>query len=120
MPDGDVMIRECLSTEDFQQCIELERAVWRDDDIGIMPISLYMISKACNAPTLGAFDRSGQLVGFVHTMLALMGRHVVYHSHLAAVIEGLRHRDIGYRMKLKQREFAIEAGVPLIVWTFDP
>lgn len=120
MSDADVTIRECVSVEDFQQCIELERAVWRDDDIGIMPIRLYMISKACHAPTVGAFDRTGKLVGFVHTMLALMGRHVVYHSHLAAVIEGLRHKDIGFRMKLKQREFAIAAGVPLIVWTFDP
>ncbi|HKP13298.1 MAG TPA: hypothetical protein VJZ91_14355 [Blastocatellia bacterium] len=120
MSDADVTIRECVSVEDFQQCIELERAVWRDDDIGIMPIRLYMVSKACNAPTVGAFDAAGKLVGFVHTMLALKGRRVVYHSHLAAVIEGLRHKDIGYRMKLKQREFAIAAGVPLIVWTFDP
>lgn len=120
MSDADVTIRECVSVEDFQQCIELERAVWRDDDIGIMPIRLYLIAKACNAPTVGAFDQSGKLVGFVHTMLALMGRQVVYHSHLAAVIEGLRHKDIGYRMKLKQREFAIAAGIPLIIWTFDP
>jgi predicted GNAT superfamily acetyltransferase len=120
MSDADVTIRECVSVEDFQQCIELERAVWRDDDIGIMPIRLYMIAKACKAPTVGAFDQTGKLVGFVHTMLALMGRQVVYHSHLAAVIEGLRHKDIGYRMKLKQREFAIAAGIPLIIWTFDP
>ena len=120
MSDVDVTIRECVSVEDFQQCIELERAVWRDDDIGIMPIRLYMIAKACNAPTVGAFDPTGKLVGFVHTMLALMDHHAVYHSHLAAVIEGLRHKDIGYRMKLKQREFAMAAGIPLIVWTFDP
>lgn len=120
MPDADVVIRECVSVDDFQQCIELERAVWKDDDIGIMPIRLYMISKSCKAPTIGAFDPSGQLVGFVHTMLALIGRNVVYQSHLAAVIEGLRHKDIGYRMKLAQRDFAIQSGVPLIVWTFDP
>src|SRR5947208_7986487 len=120
MSDADVTIRECVSVEDFQQCIELERAVWNDDDIGIMPIRLYMISKACKAPTVGAFDHTGRLVGFVHTMLALMGRHTIYHSHLAAVVEGLRHKDIGYRMKLKQREFAIESGIPLIIWTFDP
>lgn len=120
MADGDVTIRECVSVDDFRQCIELERAVWNDDDIGIMPIRLYMISRACKAPTIGAFDPAGKLVGFVHTMLALMGRQVVYHSHLAAVIEGLRHKDIGYRMKLKQREFAINAGIPLIIWTFDP
>jgi predicted GNAT superfamily acetyltransferase len=120
MSDSDVTIRECVSIADFKQCIELERAVWKDDDIGIMPIRLYMISKACNAPTIGAFDQSDRLVGFVHTSLALVGRNVVYHSHLAAVLEGLRHKDIGARMKLAQRDRAIEAGIPLIIWTFDP
>jgi predicted GNAT superfamily acetyltransferase len=120
MSDSDITIRECVSIEDFNQCIELERAVWKDDDIDIMPIRLYMISKACKAPTIGAFDSSGGLVGFVHTMLALAGRNVVYHSHMAAVLEDMRHRDIGYRIKLFQRRMAIEAGVPLIIWTFDP
>jgi predicted GNAT superfamily acetyltransferase len=89
-----------------------------------MPIRLYMISKACNAPTIGAFEASGKaggkLVGFVHTMIALIDKHVVYHSHLAAVLESWRHKNIGYKMKLAQREHAIRAGVPLIMWTFDP
>jgi predicted GNAT superfamily acetyltransferase len=120
MSDPAIAIRECTSVEDFQQCIELERAVWKDDDIGIMPIRLYMISKACNAPTIGAFESSGRLVGFVHTMIAVMDRHVVYHSHLAAVVEDLRHQDIGFKMKLAQRQHAMKAGVPLIIWTFDP
>jgi predicted GNAT superfamily acetyltransferase len=120
MPDADITVRECVSVEDFNQCIELEREVWRDDDIDIMPIRLYMISKACNAPTIGAFDASNRLIGFVHTMLALMSGHVVYHSHMAAVREDLRHRDIGYRIKLAQRQAALEASIPLIIWTFDP
>jgi len=120
MPEPDVTIRECTTTEDFQQCIALEREVWKDNDLGIMPIRLYMISRACNAPTIGAFDAAGKLVGFVHTMLALVGRSVAYHSHLAAVRENLRHRDIGFSMKLAQRQAALDAGVPLVMWTFDP
>ena len=120
MAESEVTIRECVSVDDFKQCIELERSVWHDDDVGIMPIRLYMISKSCSAPTIGAFDAAGQLVGFVHTSLGLIGRHVIYHSHLAAVVEGLRHKDIGYRMKLAQRERALQAGIPLIIWTFDP
>ena len=124
MSGPEIVIRECSSIEDFQQCIELERTVWNDADIGIMPIRLYMISKACNAPTIGAFEASGtsagNLVGFVHTMIALIDKHVVYHSHLAAVLEGWRHKDIGYKIKLAQREHALNAGVPLIIWTFDP
>jgi predicted GNAT superfamily acetyltransferase len=124
MSATEIVIRECSSVEDFQQCIDLERTVWNDADIGIMPIRLYMISKACNAPTIGAFETSGtsggKLVGFVHTMIALIDEHVVYHSHLAAVLEDWRHQDIGYKMKLAQREHALKAGVPLIIWTFDP
>jgi|SRR5215831_4803594 len=120
MSEPGITIRECDSVDDFKQCIELERAVWRDDDIGIMPIRLYMISKTCNAPTIGAFDSTGKLVGFVHTMIALRDKQVIYHSHLAAVIEELRHKDIGFKMKLAQRDHALKAGVPLIIWTFDP
>jgi predicted GNAT superfamily acetyltransferase len=120
MSGDEIKIRECVSAEDFRQCIELERAVWRDDDIDIMPIRLYMISKNCNAPTIGAFTSSGLLVGFVHTSIALLNKEIVYHSHMAAVVEELRHQDIGYRLKLAQREHAIEACVPLIIWTFDP
>src|SRR5262245_25234751 len=120
MAQSDLTIRECTSVEDFQRCVTLEKTVWKDDDIGLMPIRLYMISKACNAPTVGAFDAGGNLVGFVHTMIALMGSYAVYHSHLAAVLEDFRHSQIGYRMKLAQRDRAIEAGVPLIFWTFDP
>jgi predicted GNAT superfamily acetyltransferase len=124
MSGSEIVIRECTAVEEFQQCIDLERTVWNDADIGIMPIRLYMISKACNAPTFGAFETSGEsagkLVGFVHTMIALIDKHVVYHSHLAAVLEDWRLKDIGYKMKLAQREHAIRAGVPLIIWTFDP
>jgi len=120
MSAADVTVRECSSILDFQQCIELERAVWKDEDIGIMPIRLYLISKSCNAPTFGAFESSGRLVGFVHTMIALVNGNVLYHSHLAAVLEEWRHKDVGFRMKLAQRQHAIEAGVPLIIWTFDP
>lgn len=120
MSDEEITIRECLSVDDFQQCIELERLVWNDDDIDIMPIRLYMISKSCNAPTFGAFTASGRLIGFVHTSLALLGKNLVYHSHLSGVIEELRHKDIGYQMKLAQREHALAAGVPMIFWSFDP
>jgi predicted GNAT superfamily acetyltransferase len=120
MPEQGITIRECDSVDDFKQCIELERAVWRDDDIGIMPIRLYMISRACNAHTIGAFDSTGKLVGFVHTMIAIRDKQIAYHSHLAAVVEELRHNDIGFKMKLAQREHALKAGVPLIIWTFDP
>lgn len=120
MSGPDVTIRECESFDDFHQCIELERAVWRDDDIDVMPVRLYMISKACSAPTIGAFDGAGRLVGFGHTMLALRNGKIAFHSHMLAVVEDYRDKNIGYRIKIAQRECAIKAKIPLIFWTFDP
>lgn len=70
------------------------------------------------------------MIGFVHTMLALVDdghsahglstKNLGYHSHMLAVVEDFRDKDVGHRIKLAQREFAIRAGVPLVFWTFDP
>ena len=120
MAEPQVTIRECQTAEDFQQCIDLERAVWKDDDIDIMPIRLYMISKTCGGPTIGAFDQTQTLVGVGHMLPALPGKNIAFHSHLLAVVEHLRDKDIGYRIKLAQREYAIKAGVKMLFWTFDP
>ena len=59
MPEPAVTVRECVSVEDFQQCIELERSVSNDDDVGIMPIRLYLLSKSCKAPTIGSKQAVG-------------------------------------------------------------
>jgi predicted GNAT superfamily acetyltransferase len=116
----EIVVRQCVTVDDFRQCIELQRLVWRHDDIDIMPIRLYRILRACNSPTFGAFEPSGRLAGFAHTTIALLGRNVALHSHMVAVVEELRGRDIGYRMKLAQRDWARQAGIPLVFWTFDP
>lgn len=118
--EDEFTIKECSSLDDFKKCVDLEKRVWKNDDIDVMPVRLYQISKACNAPTIGAFTGSGRLVAFGHTTIALRGSRPAYHSHMLAVEDGLRDRNLGYRIKLAQRRHAIEAGVELIFWTFDP
>ncbi len=45
---------------------------------------------------------------------------VYLHSHMAAVVEGIRDRGVGAAIKQHQRSWAIEQGIPVISWTFDP
>lgn len=45
---------------------------------------------------------------------------VYLHSHMAAVVEGMRDRGVGAAIKQHQRAWAIEHGIPVISWTFDP
>ena len=42
------------------------------------------------------------------------------HSHMAAVKEGFRNRNIGSALKFHQRSWALEHGYDTITWTFDP
>jgi predicted GNAT superfamily acetyltransferase len=46
------------------------------------------------------------------------GLHV--HSHMLAVRPGLRHGGVGFALKLAQRAQALEQGIRLVRWTFDP
>lgn len=60
--------------------------------------------------------------------LAVVGRHrgdghqwhTHLHSHMAAVLEGQRNRNIGTAIKLHQRAWALSQDIDTIVWSFDP
>jgi predicted GNAT superfamily acetyltransferase len=46
------------------------------------------------------------------------GLHV--HSHMLAALPDRRHRGVGFALKLAQRALALEQGIELVRWTFDP
>jgi len=41
-------------------------------------------------------------------------------SHMTGVIDGYRNKRIGYKLKLAQRDWALDRGLDLITWTYDP
>ncbi|HEX7405440.1 MAG TPA: GNAT family N-acetyltransferase [Candidatus Nanopelagicaceae bacterium] len=47
-------------------------------------------------------------------------KHLHLHSHMAAVKEKYRNRNIGTALKLHQKEWALQRGYDTITWTFDP
>ena len=68
----------------------------------------------------GAFD-GDRLIGFVLGWAGVTpedGLHV--HSHQLATLPDLRHRGVGYALKLAQKAQALDQGINLIRWTFDP
>lgn len=118
MPDFE--LRTIESHDDIAQCVALQRATWKMPDVDITPARLFIIARYSCAPPIGAFDSGGQLLGFVHTLLSHHAGVNAFYSHMLAVDESQRDAGIGYRLKLAQRERALAAGVPLVVWTYDP
>jgi predicted GNAT superfamily acetyltransferase len=41
-------------------------------------------------------------------------------SHQLGVLPGYQDQNIGYRLKLAQREYVLTQGISLVTWTYDP
>ena len=98
--------------------------VWGEQPLGS---ELLRALEHAGCPFLGAWeadvatkpaaDRS--LVGYVLGFVGVAGGlHV--HSHMLAVMPEWRRRGAGFALKLAQRAWALDAGIPEIRWTFDP
>jgi predicted GNAT superfamily acetyltransferase len=66
----------------------------------------------------GAFD-AGALVG-VCVAFHSMAVFAELHSQIAGVVGGRAGRSIGFALKQHQRAWAIERGIEVVEWTFDP
>jgi len=68
---------------------------------------------------IGAYDRS-ELIGFVYGFPGYEDGRITHHSHMLAVRTAYRNHDLGYKLKLAQRERVLAQGIERITWTFDP
>jgi predicted GNAT superfamily acetyltransferase len=68
----------------------------------------------------GAFDDDGVLIGFVLGWAGVDDGGLHIHSHMLAALPDRRHRGIGEALKLAQRAQALDQGIEVARWTFDP
>jgi predicted GNAT superfamily acetyltransferase len=122
MKEVDVEIRRAQGLEDYQRVVELEKEVWgytEMEDLAAVPI--LMIANRFGGAVLVAEEKSGRFVGFSMANLGCTPeRKLFWWSHMTAVIKEYRNKDVGLRLKMRQREEALDAGIDEIHWTFDP
>jgi predicted GNAT superfamily acetyltransferase len=110
--------RHCHTHEEFRTCQALERVVWNDPGL-LVPLPLYVVTAEGGGQVLGAFAGE-RMVGFTMALPGLHGTRSYLHSHMTAVLPEFRDRGVGRGLKLFQRADAIERGIDLVEWTFDP
>lgn len=122
-----IVIRECISIEELDSCIRLQREVFGLPDLEISPRRHLIVSRQAGGWTLGAFvpegeppDNGERLVGFVHHLAAVQGNEIFGYSHMMAVAHDYQNQGVGARLKWSQRKRAIEEGRSFIKWTWDP
>lgn len=113
-----VTLRPLMALEDADLAIDVMVDTWGAHQL--LPRELIRAFQGSGNAPYGAF-RGDHMVGYVLGFLGpdpVDGLHV--HSHMLAVRPDLRHGGIGYALKLAQRAAALEAGVSVARWTFDP
>ena len=116
-----ISIRTLKDIAQFHQCEELQCRVWGMEDLSVVPLHLLLTAQKNGGLVLGAFDEQGTMVGFVFGFLGMTDQGQVKHcSHMAGVLPEYQGQQIGYRLKLAQREHVRAQGLDLATWTYDP
>ncbi len=112
-----VELRRLRSLEDCDRILEVMIATWGNTQL-VPREMLRALGESGNVP-YGAFDED-RLVGYVLGWVGVdeSGLHV--HSHMLAALPERRHRGVGYALKLAQRARALDQGIHVARWTFDP
>lgn len=115
-------IRPCQNFDEFAACVTLQREVWQFSDLDVTPVRALVVNQNSGGFTLGAFsNEGGDLLGFAHALPAFDAKlQPYYYSQMVAITPVLQNSGIGMQLKLAQRESALQRGIKLMVWTFDP
>ena len=118
-PTG-IEVRQCLTIEEFDACVQLQREVFNEPDLEISPRRHLIATLKAGGWTLGAFDESDRMVGFAHLIVGARGLEVIGYSHMMAVAVAFQNKGVGALLKWAQRERAMLEGRRFITWTWNP
>jgi predicted GNAT superfamily acetyltransferase len=114
-------IRPLTTLEECRQVADLEKRVWGyTDSEDVVPPPVLIVSIKRGGILLGAFDRAGEMAGFVYSIPGLKNGQPMQWSHMLGVVASARSSGLGTELKLAQREAALAIGMDLIEWTYDP
>lgn len=116
---GTIEIRMASELQEFQQCVDIQGAVWGYEDSDIVPRRMFLLAMKIGGQVVGAFA-DGKMIGFAMALPAFRDGKPYLHSHMLAVLPEHRNAGLGRRLKLAQRDDALARGIERMEWTYDP
>jgi predicted GNAT superfamily acetyltransferase len=122
-----ITVRPLATLDEFHAAEDLQRAVWPGSELEIVPLHVLTTAAHNGGLVLGAFHGQ-RLVGFVFGFLCTdegqpsrpaLAR-LKHCSHQMGVLPEYRGQQVGYQLKLAQRDHVSAQGVRLVTWTYDP
>ncbi len=104
---------------EYDACVDLEQQTWQYAAGELLPRRVFFLADKLGGHVLGAWH-GDRLVAFNLGLPAQRGGVGYIHSQMLAVAPEFRNGGLGRRLKLAQRELALQQGIQLIEWTYDP
>ena len=117
--EAAIAICDIENVSDMHQVEALEKEIWGCDDLDVLPATMLSASREVGGVLVGAYNDQS-LVGFVYGFPGLEEGETTHHSHMLAVKPSQRNLNLGYRLKLAQRDRVLAQKIKRITWTFDP
>ena len=114
-----IVFRDIESVSEMHQVEVLEKEIWGCDDLDVLPATMLSASREVGGVLVGAYN-DDSLVGFVYGFPGLEDGEITHHSHMLAVKPSQRNLNLGYKLKLAQRDRVLAQNINRITWTFDP
>lgn len=124
----DITIDLLHTAQEMASAVRLQQTYWGEDMSAIVPEHMLLSIARYGGHVHGAFDDGkmvGMLLGFLGADIDPAGsdnapERLLIMSKRMVVLPEYRGRKIGERLKLAQRDYAIQHNIPLVTWTFDP
>ena len=115
----EIQIRAMQEAQEMGVCVDLQQRIWGYAPLDTVPDQIFIVAKKTGGQVMTAYEGDTP-VGFALAFAAMRDGLTYLHSHMVGVVEGYQNRGVGRLLKLAQREDALERGIKLIEWTFDP
>ncbi len=115
-------IRAPKTIEEFNALEHLQLEIWQTTG-GLVPGEVLFVAHKNGGIVLAAYDvekNPAKPVGFVFSIIGYVDGKLRHHSHMAGVLNEYRDKNLGYQLKLAQREISLKQGIDWMIWTCDP
>lgn len=120
MNSSEFTIRPIKNYDEYIAVAELQKEVWGQESIEIVPPSILMVNQKIGGLVAGAFTPENELVAFVYGLPGFREGQEVHWSHMLAVRPPWRGQSLGRLLKEYQKDFVRANNIEIMHWTYDP
>ena len=125
-----ITIKSLTSGHELDQAVELQKIYWGQDASNLVPRNVLLSFAKHGGHLIGAYE-DDRLIGFVMGFMGMdtcdelksdepAASRLLLMSKRMLVLPDHRGKNLGFRLKQAQRRIALELGIGLVTWTFDP